>query len=116
MTRRKTLAILCAVLSTVAGACPLALADEKDSRRRREISSEVEVHQDVVLDALKRNQIRPLPEVLTVAERVMPGQTIGVKVLRLDGTLVYELKIITERGRLRELYVDAATLELVKVE
>jgi uncharacterized membrane protein YkoI len=116
MTRRQTLAALCAVLLTVAGACSPANSDDKSKRHRREITKEVEVHQDEVRDALKLKQIRPLPEVLAVAERVMPGQMIGVKVLRLDGTLVYEFKIINERGRLREVYVDAATLEVVKVE
>jgi uncharacterized membrane protein YkoI len=116
MTIRQTLATLFAVLLTVIGASSPAIADDKSNQRRREMTKEVEVHQDEVRDALKRKQIRPLPEVLAVAERVMPGQMIGVKVLRLDGTLVYEFKIINERGRLREVYVDAATLELVKVE
>jgi uncharacterized membrane protein YkoI len=116
MTRRQTLACLFAVLLTVVGACSPAIADDKSKRHRRETSTEVEVHQDEVRDALKLKQMRPLPEVLAVAERVMPGQMIGVKVLRLDGTLVYEFKIINERGRLREVYVDAATLEVVKVE
>jgi uncharacterized membrane protein YkoI len=116
MTIRQTLATLFAVLLTVIGASSPAIADDKSNQRRHEMTKEVEVHQDEVRDALKRKQIRPLPEVLAVAERVMPGQMIGVKVLRLDGTLVYEFKIINERGRLREVYVDAATLELVKVE
>jgi uncharacterized membrane protein YkoI len=116
MIRRRVLFVLAASLLPLASFSGIAVSDDKKKRHRREITKEVEVHQDEVRDALKRNQIRPMSEVLAVAERVMPGQMIGVKVLRLDGTLVYEFKIINEMGRLREVYVDAVTLEIVKVE
>jgi uncharacterized membrane protein YkoI len=39
-----------------------------------------------------------------------------VKVKRLNGQRVYELKIIAAQGRVREIYVDAASLAIVKVE
>lgn len=88
------------------------LADDKHERRR----SETDVHQDQVLEALQRGEIRPLAEVLAAAEKVMPGQVVGVKVKRKEGRLVYELKILSGRGRLREVYVDATNLDVIKVE
>jgi uncharacterized membrane protein YkoI len=98
-------------LTAILLATPI-LADDKHERRR----GETDVHQDQVLEALQKGEIRPLAEVLAAAERVMPGQVLGVKVKRKGGRLVYELKILAERGRLREVYVDAANLDIIKVE
>ncbi len=41
---------------------------------------------------------------------------IRIEVERKRGRIVYELKIIAEGGRVRELYIDAATLEVLKAE
>jgi uncharacterized membrane protein YkoI len=116
MVRRRVLMVLAAALLALTSFSGTAVSDDKKKRHHRDGKGEVEVHQDEVRDALKSKLIRPLPDVMAVAEREMPGQMIAVRVLRLDGTLVYEFKIINEHGRLREVYVDAATLELVKVE
>ena len=64
-----------------------------------------------------RGEIRPLAEVLAAAERVSAWPSdLASKVKRKRGRIVYELKIIAERGRVRELYIDAATLEVFKAE
>lgn len=89
-----------------------SVADDKHERRR----GETDVHQDQVLEALQRGEIRPLAEILAAAEKVMPGQVLSVKVKRKEGRFVYELKILAGRGRLREVYVDAASLDIIKVE
>jgi uncharacterized membrane protein YkoI len=99
------------VMTAILLATP-TLADDKNERRRKE----PDVHQDQVLEALQRGEIRPLAEVLAAAEKVMPGQVLGVKVKRKEGRLVYELKILAGRGRLREVYVDATNLDIIKVE
>lgn len=114
------LRILCAFNAasflTLMLAADAGLADDKHRRYGGEREREIEVQHDDVLDALKRREIRPLSEVLAVAEKAMPGQVVGVKVKRLSGVLVYELKIIGDRGRLREIYVDAATAQIIKIE
>jgi uncharacterized membrane protein YkoI len=91
-------------------------ADDKSDARRNTRQSEPAAQQDQVLDAVKRGEIRPFPEIQAAAESVMPGQVVGVEIKRRKGRLVYEFKIITAGGRLREVYVDAATLDIVKVE
>jgi uncharacterized membrane protein YkoI len=94
----------------------LSLADDKGESRRPSRQAEPAAQQDQVLDAVKRGEIRPFPEIQAAAEKVMPGQVVGVEIKRRKGQLVYEFKIIAAGGRLREVYVDAATLVVVKVE
>lgn len=114
---------LMTALAALAGAD--ARADKRDERRedkreerhgRRDYKREDDVGQDEITGAVKRQEIRPLAEVAAAAEKAIPGQVVGVKVKRLSGKLVYEFKILTAQGRLREVYVDAATLEIVKIE
>lgn len=106
-------ALLAAVLLVTSALAPVR-GDDKPYSRHGERSHGV--HQDEVLDALKRNEIRPLAEVIAAAEKAIPGPVIAVKVKRKDGRLVYEIKIIAAEGRVREIYIDAATLETVKIE
>ncbi len=72
--------------------------------------------QDQVLEAVKKGEIRPLAEILAVAERNMPGRVIRIEVDRKRGRVIYELKIIADKGRVREIYIDAGSLEVLKVE
>jgi uncharacterized membrane protein YkoI len=115
MASRRSLATMLAVLLIGPLFSPPVNADDKEHKRRRPKSNESDIDQDEILDALKRREIR-LPEILAAAEAVMPGQVVGVKVKRLNGQRVYELKIIAAQGRVREIYVDAASLAIVKVE
>jgi uncharacterized membrane protein YkoI len=95
------------VLATLLAASVLAVADDKH-KRKHDRKSEVVVDQDEVLPDIKCGEIRPMSESLAVQEKSMPG--------RLSGLLVYEFKIITLGGRLREICIDAATLDIGKVE
>lgn len=92
-----------------------AVADG-DGKRRRDGAAQGQLQQDQVLEAVKRKDIRPLAEIQAAAEKAMPGQVVGVEIKRRDGKFVYEFKIVAARGRLREIYVDAATLEILKIE
>ena len=83
-----------------------------DSRHRHR----TELGEDEIRDAIRRKEIRPYQEVLPVALKAMPGQVASVRVRRRHERLLYEFKIITPEGRLREIYIDGATLEIVKVE
>jgi uncharacterized membrane protein YkoI len=72
--------------------------------------------QDQVLDAVKRGEIKPLVDVLPVVEKAAPGRVVKVEVERRQGRIVYELKIVEPNGRVREVYIDATTLEILKIE
>lgn len=113
----QTIARRVAIGSLLAAAAALALggmvgSGHADSRGR----PRTELSEDEIREAVRRGEIRPYAEVLPVALKAHPGEVVSVKVKRRHGRLVYELKIITTQGRLREIYIDGATLEIVKVE
>ncbi|HEV2571195.1 PepSY domain-containing protein [Methylocella sp. CPCC 101449] len=70
--------------------------------------------QNCALDARKQGEIRPLSEVLAVARQHLPGEVIKIELDREDGVWVYEIKILTPKGRRREIEINAQTLEVIK--
>jgi uncharacterized membrane protein YkoI len=58
----------------------------------------------------------PLAEILERLGDRLGGEVVGVEFERERGQYVYEFKVITASGRLREVYVDAASAEIVKIE
>lgn len=111
MTRRAALLL---VLGAALVRPAAADDDHHDDDHRGERDGEV--HHDSVRDALAKGSIKPLPDVLKAGETAMPGQVVGVKLERKKGRLVYELKILASQGRLREVYIDAASLEIIRIE
>ena len=121
MTRRQRIGGRNGILRCAAAMACLAYlsapsAADKDEKRHGHRASVPGTDQDQVLDAVKRGEIRPLAEIQAVAEKAMPGQLVGVEIKRRKGRLVYEFKIIATGGRFREIYIDGATLDIVKVE
>ncbi|MDH7796266.1 putative membrane protein YkoI [Beijerinckia sp. GAS462] len=77
-------------------------------------ASDCDGSQNCALDARKQGEIRPLSEVLAVARQRLPGEVIKIELDRDDGVWVYEIKILTPRGRRREIEINAQTLEVIK--
>ena len=72
---------------------------------------------DVIRDALRRGEVLPLAKILAIAERHVPGEVIEVELE--DGrraVLIYEIKILTPTGRVREIEIDARTGHVLKIE
>jgi hypothetical protein len=72
---------------------------------------------DVIRDALHRGEVLPLAKILAIAERHVPGEVIEVELE--DGkraALIYEIKILTPTGRVREIEIDARTGNVLKIE
>ncbi|AMN45910.1 hypothetical protein ACG33_02045 [Steroidobacter denitrificans] len=72
---------------------------------------------DVIHDALRRGEVLSLAKILTIAERHVPGEVIEVELE--DGkraALIYEIKILTPTGRIREIEIDARTGKVLKIE
>ncbi|MEQ1647103.1 MAG: PepSY domain-containing protein [Hyphomicrobiaceae bacterium] len=114
-TRHLTVTIAVATACLLASLAP-SFADDDKSRQRRKPNGAAQSQQDQIRDALKLGEIRPLAEIMVAAEAAVPGQVVGVEVERIQGKLVYELKIVSEKGRIREVYVDAANLDIIKVK
>jgi len=70
--------------------------------------------------ALERGEVRPLVEILGRVAAQMPGEIVEVEFERWHARgarrWAYELVIISPDGRLREIYVDAATAEILGEE
>jgi uncharacterized membrane protein YkoI len=64
--------------------------------------------------ALEEGQARPLAEILARVRDRLGGDVVGVEFDRKKGRYIYEFKVVAPGGRLRAVYVDAMTAEIVK--
>ena len=101
MNRTYTMALLLAaglVFVTISG----ARADDDDHEFARR--------------ALEQGRALPLADILAKVTPRVPGKVIEVELEVDDGTLVYDLKVLTPQGRLQEIEVDAATGKILEIE
>jgi uncharacterized membrane protein YkoI len=80
----------------------LVLADKDDHVEAREL--------------LERGEILPLAQILTVVQQHVPGDVIEVELERDDGVWKYEVKVLTQSGRVRKLYLDARNATVLKIK
>jgi len=92
--------IISAALIAVLGASSIAYADEEDQERARH--------------AVESGQAMPLSKVLNAVSAKVEGEVVGIEIDRENGRYVYEIKVITPSGQLREMLVDALTAEILK--
>jgi uncharacterized membrane protein YkoI len=78
-----------------------AMADSDHDRARR---------------AVEQGLILPFKDILAKVQQAYPGQILKAELDDEDGTLVYELKILSGDGRVVEVVFDARTGELLKAK
>lgn len=61
------------------------------------------------LGAVERGEAMSLPEVMTRAKQQLRGEIVGTAFNREHGRWIYEFKVVTPRGKLRRVYIDAAS-------
>jgi uncharacterized membrane protein YkoI len=105
---RKALYAAAAALMLVIGAAGVACADDDDDD---DISE-----QEAVRAALQRGEVLPLSRIVAITLAEVPGDVIKVKLEHDDGRIVYEIKVLTPRGRVREVELDARTGTILKIE
>lgn len=66
--------------------------------------------------ATERGEILPLETIYARALARIPGRVLEAELERKGGLWVYELKILDDRGRLFEVYLDASTGAILKHE
>lgn len=72
---------------------------------------------DSIREALRRGEVLPLEKILDIAAMQVPGDVIEVELeRRKDRTLIYEIKILTQSGRVREIKIDARTGVVLTIE
>ncbi len=75
-----------------------ALADDDHDKARR---------------ALESHEALPLTELLDKVRPKLGGRIVGMELEREHGIYVYEFKVVTPKGRLKEIYVHAGTGEIL---
>ena len=66
--------------------------------------------------ALEQGRALPLADIIAKITPQVPGRIIEVELEDEDGMLVYDLKVLSPKGRLQEIEVDAATGKILKIE
>lgn len=102
MTTRRTLMFAFAVLLSGAGFASAEddVDDDHDEARR----------------AVEEGRARPLADILDRIGPRLGGKVIGVELERKQDRHFYEFKVVTPDGRLKEIYVDAMTGEMLRSE
>lgn len=100
--------LMSSVLATLllAGGAVTSHADDDDARDH-----------EIARQALIEGRIRPLAEITEAFKAQFAGEIVGVE-LEVKGpdTLVYEFKVLTPKGKLKEVKVDAKTAKILAVE
>ncbi|MBK1717251.1 PepSY domain-containing protein [Thiocystis violacea] len=81
---------------------------------------DVEPDHERARQALNRGEVQPIADILASVAHAIPGEVIEVEFDDAedlgDVSWRYELKILADDGRLREVQVDAATGRILSVE
>lgn len=90
----------CLMATALVAGGPAAARDDHDHDRARR--------------AVEEGRMLPLREIMARAEAAYPGQIVEAELEQKGGAPVYEIKIVTNAGRLMKLHYDARTGALLK--
>ena len=65
---------------------------------------------------MARGEALPVSRILEIALREVAGQVIEVELKWDDDRLEYDVKVLTDAGRVREIEIDAANGQVLSVE
>lgn len=104
-------------LALLLASSTLAYSDGPESRGEAEDREHNDTRgQEGALRALENGQARPLVEILAAVRERLGGDVVGVDFERQGGRFVYEFKVVTPSGNLREVYVDALSALVISGE
>lgn len=92
----------------VVGAATRAIGDDDHDDDRSE--------REAVRAAVERGELKPLSVVLQAVQSKLPGEVVGIEIEREQGVWIYEFRVAGEKGRLFDVYVDAATAQILKTK
>jgi uncharacterized membrane protein YkoI len=110
LSRRAFIATgLGAALAPVAGSAIADPDDDEGAHRHHHDHDRARI-------AVERGEARPLSEILAKVRPELGGEMAGVEFRRQSGRWVYEFRVLTPTGQMTEVYVDAATADILKRE
>jgi uncharacterized membrane protein YkoI len=71
---------------------------------------------EAVRRAVEAGEIKSLADILAAVRGKLPGEVAGVEIEREHGRWLYEFRVVDDKGRLYEVYVDARSGEIEKVK
>ncbi len=99
------LGLFSAILAALLTAAAPVMARDHDEHRR-----------DEVRRAVQAGEIKSLTEILAAVRGKLPGEVAGVDIEHEDGRWRYEFRVVDDKGRLYEVYIDARTGEIERVK
>lgn len=66
--------------------------------------------------AVQRGELLPLPRIMALAQARVPGDVVKTELEVKHGRLIYEVKILTKAGIVREVKLDARKGTILKIE
>ncbi|MBW7946050.1 MAG: PepSY domain-containing protein [Sphingomonadaceae bacterium] len=106
---RRVFMVLLAAAATLALASGVPAKDKKPKKYKAEEVTSIRA-------AVERGDILPLPRILALAQARVKGEVLKIELEQEHGVLSYEVKILTKKGRVREVELDARTGALIKIE
>lgn len=101
-------------LLALAGAMALPLLVSPAPKALAQSDAEYE-DQDIARKALENKEILPLSAVLAKVEGKVTGDILEIELERKKGQWIYEIEVIGDDGRVRDIDVDAKTGEVINV-
>ncbi len=96
-----------------------ALAQAFEKKAKSEKLSKAErkrAEQEAIRSAVQRGELLPMPRVLAIAQKRVPGDVVKVELDYEPTGIKYEVKILTPSGRVREVEINAKTGAVIKIE
>ena len=93
-----------------------ALADRRRRRRGKDREHDDDHDYEHADRARRSGDIVPLRDVLDSVRKDFQGEIVGIEFEKKDGLWVYEIKMVAQDGRYLEIYVDAKSNKILKVE
>jgi uncharacterized membrane protein YkoI len=66
--------------------------------------------------AVQKGELLPLPRIMELAQARVPGDVVKTELESKRGRLIYEVKILTRSGSIREVKLDARTGHILRIE
>lgn len=106
MKSRHSVATLLLIAALAFGVSPGAAGEKRHPKNEH----------NAVREALQRGEVLPLVKILAIASEQVPGDVIEVELEDEHKVLIYEIKILTGTGRVREVKIDARTGKVLSIE
>jgi uncharacterized membrane protein YkoI len=115
--RRKLFIIMGALLAAAAISAGSIVAYEhfrSDHRSWRETGFTVE--RQGMSDGVRDGSLIPLARALDIAAARLPGEVLKIELERKHGRPIYEIKVLADNGRVREIELDGRSGDVLEIE